>query len=71
MDNLMGFHRLARRLHPLGITRVWLKAEMDAGRIPYLRIGRRTVFNFDAVVAAIGRQAAEGNAGHGQEAVHA
>ena len=37
----------------LGVPRAWLKREADAGRIPFLSIGRRRLFNPDAVVRAI------------------
>ncbi len=31
----------------------WLKAEAEAGRIPHLRIGRRLMFNLQAVRKAL------------------
>lgn len=36
-----------------GLSASWLKAEARAGRIPSLRMGRRRMFNIDAVEAAI------------------
>jgi hypothetical protein len=48
-------HRLAARLR---LPSEWLKAEADAGRIPCLRVGRRTLFNPEAVERAIADLAA-------------
>lgn len=33
----------------LGLPRAWLKDEAEADRIPYLRVGRRLRFDFEAV----------------------
>jgi hypothetical protein len=33
----------------LGLPLAWLRAEAKAGRIPYLRTGRRLFFDVDAV----------------------
>jgi len=32
---------------------VWLKREADAGRLPFLRVGRRMMFDLDAVLKAL------------------
>ncbi len=36
-----------------GLSVSWLKAEARAGRIPFLRMGRRWMFNISAVEVAI------------------
>ena len=41
---------LARRLR---LPRDWLKDEADAGRLPCLRVGKRRLFNLDAVKAVL------------------
>jgi excisionase family DNA binding protein len=38
----------------------WVKAEADAGRLPHLRIGKRYLFNLNAVVAVLAERAASG-----------
>ncbi|MCC5822629.1 MAG: helix-turn-helix domain-containing protein [Phycisphaerales bacterium] len=35
--------------HRLGVPRAWLRREADAGRIPCLMVGRRRMFNLEAV----------------------
>jgi len=52
---LTNIHGLTRALR---LPRAWLLQEADAGRIPCLRVGRRRLFNVDAVRAALARQAA-------------
>lgn len=37
----------------------WLKTEANAGRIPSLRIGRRLLFNSEAVVQVLMQRAAQ------------
>jgi excisionase family DNA binding protein len=37
----------------LGLPVSWLKAEADARRIPHVRIGRRILFNVEAVEQAL------------------
>ena len=39
-------HALSRRL---GLPAAWIKAEAQAGRIPFLRTNRRLMFNPEAV----------------------
>ena len=56
MSELLSLPRLARRL---GITRKWLKAEADAGRLPCLNAGGRYVFDLEAVQEALAKRAAE------------
>ena len=41
-----------------GVTVAWLKAEADAGRVPYLRAGKRYLFNLPAVEAVLFKRAA-------------
>ena len=52
MDNA-GFIPLEPLASKLGLPQYWLKAEADAGRIPCLKIGRRRLFNADAVRLAL------------------
>jgi hypothetical protein len=33
----------------LGVPVTWLRAEAEAGRVPHLKIGRRFMFNVEAV----------------------
>lgn len=60
--NLVTLRGLARRLRPLGVTRKWLEAEADAGRLPHLRVGRQTLFNAEAVEKVLADRAAKGGA---------
>ena len=41
----------------LGLPRQWLKTEADAGRIPFLKAGRRRVFDPDAVARVLSDRA--------------
>ncbi len=47
----------------LRLPREWLINEADAGRIPCLRVGRKRLFNPDAVRAALAERAAVTYAG--------
>lgn len=49
-ESFLSLHRTAARL---GVPAAWLRAEALAGRIPYLRAGRRFLFNPPAVEAAL------------------
>lgn len=40
------------------LPREWFKAEADAGRIPCLKIGRRRLFDIDAVRESLRQRAA-------------
>lgn len=55
MSGLMSLHRLATHLR---LPREWLKREAVEGRLPCLRIGRRLLFNVEAVQKAIAERAA-------------
>lgn len=55
MTELANLAGLARQLN---LSRSWLKAEADAGRIPYLKAGRRRLFNIKAVEKALAKRAA-------------
>lgn len=44
-----SFQPLRRAAARLGVPAAWLKAEALAGRIPYLRAGRRLLVNPEAV----------------------
>ncbi len=55
--------KLARALRPLGVTQQWLAAEVEAGRLPCLRVPRgrqrqRLLFSVEAVKAALAQRAA-------------
>ena len=53
---LVTLHGLAKQLR---LPAVWLKAEVEAGRIPVLRAGRRLLFNSEAVERVLLDRAAE------------
>lgn len=57
IPDLCGIVRLSIRL---GISRAWLKAEADAGRIPSLKAGAKRLFNPAAVERVLALRAAEG-----------
>ena len=42
----------------LGLPKSWIKSEAVAGRLPCLRIGRRMLFNPDAIEIALSARAA-------------
>jgi hypothetical protein len=71
MSELHTTRTLAKRLQRFGVTRAWLKSEAEAGRLPCLRVGRRLLFDADAVEAALLTRAREtlttehGDAGSG------
>lgn len=50
---------LARHFKRYGLSAAWLKAEVEAGRIPCLKAGRRLLFDADAVEAALIKRAAQ------------
>jgi len=50
MNELLSLPHAARRLR---VPAQWLRDEALAGRVPVLRIGRRLLFNVDAVRAAL------------------
>ncbi len=54
-SELTNIHGLAGKLR---LPRSWLITEADAGRIPCLRIGRRRLFNVDAVRTVLAKRAA-------------
>jgi hypothetical protein len=51
---------LAERFKPFGLTQSWLKAEAEAGRIPYFRAGRRMLFDPEAVEQVLLKRARQG-----------
>ena len=51
--DLVGLRNLVERLRHLGVSLRWLEAEVRAGRVPCLRIGRRMVFSAEAVEAVL------------------
>jgi hypothetical protein len=56
------FISLQRAASRLGVPAAWLRAEAEAGRVPFLRAGRRLLFNPDSVAAALLERAKEGGA---------
>jgi hypothetical protein len=56
--NLIGLARV------LNLPAKWLKAEAVAGRIPFLRVGRRRLFNPAAVRHALAARAMREGSGH-------
>jgi hypothetical protein len=48
---------LARQLN---LPIEWIKAEAKAGRIPCLHVGRKYLFNIDAVLHVLAERAAKG-----------
>jgi hypothetical protein len=50
---------MARRL---GVSRKWLKAEAEAGRVPSLRADRQFLFEPSTVERALAQRAAQGGA---------
>ncbi len=56
---ISNLRQLARRTH---LPQAWLKAEALAGRIPCLQVGRKLLFNFDAVDEALAQRAATSRA---------
>jgi hypothetical protein len=62
-EELCGLNGLALQLQRLRLSREWLRAEALAGRLPCLKIGRRLLFNVQAVEETLARRAAESKAG--------
>ncbi len=61
-QQIVSLEELSRRLK---LSKAFIRREAKAGRIPWIRAGRRRVFNAAAVEAAIARQAAEGTTAEG------
>ena len=55
---------LARRFKPYGLSKAWLQAEAEAGRIPCFKVGRRQLFDADAVESALIERASRKGADH-------
>jgi hypothetical protein len=64
-NQLHTLRMLARRFKRYGLTQAWLKAEATAGRIPCFTVGRRMLFDPDAVESALIERAR-----HGKEVNH-
>jgi len=43
----------------LALPGKWLRQEVDAGRIPYLQVGRRRLFDLETVRAALVKRSAQ------------
>ena len=52
--------RLPALARELKLPRDWLRTEADAGRIPCLRVGRKLLFQIEAVKRALAERAAKG-----------
>ena len=57
MNILVNLAGLSRHLH---LPLPWLRAEANAGRIPCLKVGRKRLFNVEAVEDALAERAAHG-----------
>jgi hypothetical protein len=53
MDTRRAFISAVELAGELGLPLVWLKSEAKAGRIPSLQVGRRRLFNAEAVRRAL------------------
>ena len=62
-----SFLSLQRTATRLGVPVAWLRGEAQASRLPHLRIGRRMLFNPDAVERALLERAAQQSEGGGTE----
>jgi len=51
---------IVRLAAALGVPQMWMSAEARAGRIPYLRAGRRMLFSATAVRAALEKRVSRG-----------
>ena len=61
MDDIRPkFVNLKTAAFELGVPAAWLRRESDAGRIPYLRAGRKILFNIEAVQNVLAERAAQG-----------
>lgn len=58
-NELVGLYGLSLALR---LDKEWLRDQANAGRIPALRVGRRLLFNPEAVRCAIARLAAQSSA---------
>lgn len=63
MELVISLNRLANRTK---LPREWLRTEALAGRLPYLKVGRKLLFNPEAVERKLAERAAAG-----QEVAHA
>ena len=59
----IGLLELAR---VLGLPAKWLKVEADSKRIPCLKVGKKRLFDADAVRRVLATRAAEGEVSNGQ-----
>jgi excisionase family DNA binding protein len=53
------FIPLFRMASLAGVPETWLRAEVDAGRLPHLRTGRRILVNRDEIERALMARAAQ------------
>lgn len=56
------FLPLRRTAARLGVPAAWLRAEVEAGRVPHLRVGRRVMLNPQAVERVLLARQAGGKA---------
>lgn len=52
-STILGVHGLAAEL---GVPVRWVLAELDAGHLPYIRLGRRSLFDVRAVKLALAQR---------------
>ena len=65
METRKAFISVLQLASELGLPLAWLKAEARAGRIPSLRVGRRQLFDTDAVRNVLTERAGKGTGGGG------
>ena len=61
-ERIVSIDELAQRLR---LSKRWLHAEAVAHRIPWLKAGRRRLFNVEAVRRSLAARAAEAKGGTG------
>jgi len=57
LSELVTLRELAKRL---GLSVAWLRAEVNAGRVPHLKAGKRLLFSVVAVRRHLIQRASEG-----------
>lgn len=49
MPHTKILHNLRETAHLLGVPISWLEREADAGRIPFLRVGKKRMFDLEVL----------------------
>ena len=66
MDTGKAFISAIELANEIGLPLAWLRAEAKARRIPSLQVGRRQVFDADAVRAMLVERTAKGQDAQGE-----